>query len=61
MMEFASDIDTSNIGKKLAILLIIIGSALHIASKPNDLMAIGIFSYLLIDVMLCYITKRSDA
>lgn len=59
LMELASKVDTSNIGKKLALLLIIIGSSLHLANRPNGLIEIGVIGYLLIDVAICFISKNT--
>ena len=58
IMEFASDVDTSNIGKKFALLLIIIGASLEVGGRPNGLIEVGILGYLMIDVLICYMSKR---
>jgi hypothetical protein len=58
LMELSSRVNTHNIGKKVALALIIIGCSLLIAGKSNQLVELGIFGYLLIDVIVCFLTKR---
>jgi len=59
LMELSSTINTRNIARKLALAEIIIGCALHLALKENYLIELGIFSYLLIDVLICFFAKRT--
>jgi hypothetical protein len=58
IMEFSPRFDTKNFIKKIALMLIILGSLIHLAKRDQPLAEFGIALYLMVELVgsYCYAT-----
>lgn len=57
-IELSTKCNTDNLLKKMALLLIILGSLLHLSGKENIYVETGVLSYFGIDLYKAYFSRK---